>query len=102
MAVTPYAPHAACHTRHPSAVLTVLRPPWPVQIDECNGRFISARTQPFQFLDVCCCPGGFSTYTLTAGTAPRKGIGLSLNPELGGHLPAIPEEVGHARFACMH
>ncbi|PNH00994.1 hypothetical protein TSOC_013143 [Tetrabaena socialis] len=64
------------------------------EIDETNGRFISSRTEhePFQFLDVCCCPGGFSTYALTAGPAPRKGIGLSLPPDLGGHLPAIPLE----------
>ncbi|KAG2426317.1 hypothetical protein HXX76_013074 [Chlamydomonas incerta] len=62
------------------------------EIDEHNGRFLADRPedQPFQFLDVCCCPGGFSTYSLEAGKAPRKGIGLSLPPGLGGHLPAIP------------
>ncbi|GLC71811.1 hypothetical protein PLESTF_001169600 [Pleodorina starrii] len=62
------------------------------EIDETNDHFISGRSAPFQFLDVCCCPGGFSTYSLTAGAAPRKGIGLSLPPELGGHLPAIQTE----------
>ncbi|KXZ53580.1 hypothetical protein GPECTOR_6g497 [Gonium pectorale] len=62
------------------------------EIDETNDRFISSRADAFQFLDVCCCPGGFSTYSLTAGPAPRKGIGLSLPPELGGHLPAIQQE----------
>ncbi|GFR48968.1 hypothetical protein Agub_g10983, partial [Astrephomene gubernaculifera] len=62
------------------------------EIDEGNGRFICEHREPFQFLDVCCCPGGFSTYSLTAGEAPRKGIGLSLPPELGGHLPAIELE----------
>ncbi|KAG2490714.1 hypothetical protein HYH03_010872 [Edaphochlamys debaryana] len=64
------------------------------EIDESNDHFIAGRqpNQPFQFLDVCCCPGGFSTYSLTAGPAPRKGIGLSLPPELGGHLPAIELE----------
>ncbi|KAG2436108.1 hypothetical protein HYH02_011618 [Chlamydomonas schloesseri] len=63
------------------------------EIDEHNGRFLADRPadQPFQFLDVCCCPGGFSTYSLEAGKAPRKGIGLSLPPQYGGHLPAIPE-----------
>eukprot|EP00198_Chlamydomonas_reinhardtii_P001881 XP_001691217.1 predicted protein [Chlamydomonas reinhardtii] len=63
------------------------------EIDEHNGRFLADRPadQPFQFLDVCCCPGGFSTYSLEAGKAPRKGIGLSLPPMYGGHLPAIPE-----------
>ncbi|KAG2490719.1 hypothetical protein HYH03_010876 [Edaphochlamys debaryana] len=64
------------------------------EIDESNDHFIAGRqpNQPFQFLDVCCCPGGFSTYSLTAGPAPRKGIGLSLPPELGAHLPAIELE----------
>ncbi|GIL83390.1 hypothetical protein Vretimale_11239 [Volvox reticuliferus] len=62
------------------------------EIDQSNGDFICGRNEPFQFLDVCCCPGGFSTYLITAGPAPRKGIGFSLPPELGGHLPAIPQE----------
>ncbi|GLI59850.1 hypothetical protein VaNZ11_001838, partial [Volvox africanus] len=62
------------------------------EIDQSNSDFIGGRKEPFQFLDVCCCPGGFSTYALTAGSAQRKGIGFSLPPALGGHLPAIPLE----------
>ncbi|KAF5843624.1 hypothetical protein DUNSADRAFT_10799 [Dunaliella salina] len=41
----------------------------------------------FQFMDVCCCPGGFSEYFLL--TVPHaRGVGLSLPIELGGHILA--------------
>ncbi|KAI1784462.1 hypothetical protein LXA43DRAFT_1042378 [Ganoderma leucocontextum] len=48
---------------------------------------------PFEFLDVCCCPGGFSSFSLHKNPSAR-GVGLSLPVSSGGH-PFMLE--GHLR-----
>ncbi|KAG1658427.1 hypothetical protein FOA52_009609 [Chlamydomonas sp. UWO 241] len=64
------------------------------EIDLAMNSEIESRTGPFQFMDVCCSPGGFSEYVLE--TCPSsKGIGISLPEELGGHIVAIDTQ----RFA---
>ncbi|KAJ7505536.1 hypothetical protein B0H11DRAFT_1979200 [Mycena galericulata] len=51
---------------------------------------------PFRFLDLGCCPGGFSSYIL--GKNPRaSGVGISLPEERGGHACLLEEE-NFARF----
>ncbi|CAE7147537.1 unnamed protein product [Rhizoctonia solani] len=49
-----------------------------------------------RFLDLGCCPGGFSTYVLTK-LPGILGDGVSLPVELGGHSLAIPEAL-RSRF----
>lgn len=44
------------------------------------------------FLDLGCCPGGFSTYVLSKWPEAR-GVGVSLPVELGGHSLAVPAEL---------
>ncbi|KAL0577584.1 hypothetical protein V5O48_004416 [Marasmius crinis-equi] len=47
---------------------------------------------PFSFLDVGCCPGGFSSYILS--TFPQvHGTGVSLPVERGGHALLLEEEI---------
>ncbi|KAG8746255.1 hypothetical protein FRC10_005504 [Ceratobasidium sp. 414] len=43
------------------------------------------------FLDLGCCPGGFTTYVLSKWPYAR-GVGVSLPVELGGHSLAVPLE----------
>ncbi|KAF8208665.1 hypothetical protein K438DRAFT_1812674 [Mycena galopus ATCC 62051] len=51
---------------------------------------------PFRFLDLGCCPGGFSSYIL--GKNPHaSGVGISLPVERGGHA-CLLEEDHLARF----
>ncbi|KAJ7288544.1 hypothetical protein C8J57DRAFT_1116118 [Mycena rebaudengoi] len=46
---------------------------------------------PFRFLDLGCCPGGFSSYIL--GKNPRaEGVGISLGVESGGHACLLDED----------
>ncbi|KAJ7729695.1 hypothetical protein DFH07DRAFT_849886 [Mycena maculata] len=46
---------------------------------------------PFRFLDLGCCPGGFSSYIL--GKNPRaSGVGISLPEESGGHACLLEED----------
>ncbi|KAJ7134479.1 hypothetical protein C8R44DRAFT_770555 [Mycena epipterygia] len=46
---------------------------------------------PFRFLDLGCCPGGFSSYIL--GKNPRaSGVGISLPVESGGHACLLDED----------
>lgn len=65
------------------------------EVDLACSNFIRGYNMPneegekprFQFMDVCCCPGGFSEYFLL--TVPHaRGVGLSLPTELGGHILA--------------
>lgn len=70
------------------------------EVDTCCNSFIASPREKFQFLDVCCCPGGFSAYTLDAQPAAR-GIGLSLPPDLGGHIPAIEQETSRCVTAAQ-
>ncbi|KAM5544469.1 hypothetical protein V8D89_002129 [Ganoderma adspersum] len=42
------------------------------------------QSTPFEFLDVCCCPGGFSSFILLKKPSAR-GVGLSLPVSSGGH-----------------
>ncbi|KAG8710975.1 hypothetical protein FRC08_016483 [Ceratobasidium sp. 394] len=44
------------------------------------------------FLDLGCCPGGFSTYVLRKWPFAR-GVGVSLPVEFGGHSLAVPLEL---------
>jgi len=60
------------------------------EIDVATGGGIRNHPEHFQFLDVCCSPGGFSEYVL-ANTQSR-GVGLTLPLELGGHVPAIDKK----------
>ncbi|KAJ6512031.1 hypothetical protein C8R47DRAFT_1093195 [Mycena vitilis] len=47
---------------------------------------------PFRFLDLGCCPGGFSSYIL--GKNPYAcGVGISLPVENGGHACLLEEDV---------
>ncbi|KIK51159.1 hypothetical protein GYMLUDRAFT_252334, partial [Collybiopsis luxurians FD-317 M1] len=46
--------------------------------------------RPFRFLDLGCCPGGFSTYILKKNKQATS-IGVSLAPAQGGH-PYLLEE----------
>ncbi|KAL6754580.1 hypothetical protein V8C86DRAFT_2696997 [Haematococcus lacustris] len=55
------------------------------EVDTHCGNFIRGIQEPFQFMDVCCAPGGFSEYTLAINPNAR-GLGLSLNRKLGGHI----------------
>ncbi|KAJ6620771.1 hypothetical protein B0H10DRAFT_1791197, partial [Mycena sp. CBHHK59/15] len=53
-------------------------------------RCVPDRT-PFRFLDLGCCPGGFSSYIL--GKNPyASGVGISLPTESGGHSCLLEEE----------
>ncbi|KAE9396337.1 hypothetical protein BT96DRAFT_922183 [Gymnopus androsaceus JB14] len=51
--------------------------------------------RPFRFLDLGCCPGGFSTYILKKNKECTS-VGLSLDPTQGGH-PYLLEESLRAR-----
>ncbi|KAG7094441.1 hypothetical protein E1B28_008038 [Marasmius oreades] len=53
-------------------------------------------TTPFQFLDVGCCPGGFSSYILSRYPL-ANGTGMSLPVEKGGHKLLLEEDF-HTRF----
>ncbi|GAX76931.1 hypothetical protein CEUSTIGMA_g4378.t1, partial [Chlamydomonas eustigma] len=57
------------------------------EIDIACGSLFRSRPPGFQFMDVCCSPGGFSEYVLESNNC--RGVGLSLPPELGGHVVAI-------------
>ncbi|KAJ3841950.1 hypothetical protein F5878DRAFT_609047 [Lentinula raphanica] len=46
--------------------------------------------RPFRFLDLGCCPGGFSTYILKKNKESTS-VGVSLDPAQGGH-PYLLEE----------
>ncbi|KIY67627.1 hypothetical protein CYLTODRAFT_396708 [Cylindrobasidium torrendii FP15055 ss-10] len=46
----------------------------------------------FRFLDLGCCPGGFSSYIL-AKNKISTGVGVSLDPKSGGHAYLIDETV---------
>jgi len=46
----------------------------------------------FHFLDVGCCPGGFSSYILSKNSK-ATGVGLSLDVESGGHAYLLEEEL---------
>ncbi|KAK0196357.1 hypothetical protein F5146DRAFT_1217466 [Armillaria mellea] len=53
----------------------------------------------FRFLDLGCCPGGFSSYILD--TNPRAtGVGVSLSPQEGGH-PFLMDENLLNRYSIM-
>ncbi|KAK0211389.1 hypothetical protein DFS33DRAFT_1496072 [Desarmillaria ectypa] len=43
-----------------------------------------SKDRDFRFLDLGCCPGGFSSYILDKNTLAR-GFGISLSPQEGGH-----------------
>ncbi|KAF9074322.1 hypothetical protein BDP27DRAFT_1359446 [Rhodocollybia butyracea] len=51
--------------------------------------------RPFRFLDLGCCPGGFSTYILKKNKECTS-VGISLDPAQGGH-PYLLEEALQAR-----
>ncbi|KAJ7163273.1 hypothetical protein C8R46DRAFT_1177454 [Mycena filopes] len=53
-------------------------------------------SMPFRFLDLGCCPGGFSSYILSKN-AYATGVGISLPVESGGHA-CLLEEDNLARF----
>ncbi|KAJ7430624.1 hypothetical protein FB451DRAFT_1356961 [Mycena latifolia] len=46
---------------------------------------------PFRFLDLGCCPGGFSSYILGKNSR-ASGVGISLPIESGGHSCLLEEE----------
>ncbi|KAI9063800.1 hypothetical protein FKP32DRAFT_1676085 [Trametes sanguinea] len=48
----------------------------------------SSQRQPFEFLDVGCAPGGFSTYVLSKNVR-STGVGISLPEHMSGHSLAI-------------
>ncbi|KIY51592.1 hypothetical protein FISHEDRAFT_36728, partial [Fistulina hepatica ATCC 64428] len=54
------------------------------EIDEAFGRTIIPQSTQLRFLDVGCCPGGFSSYILSQYPS-TLGTGLSLPVEWGGH-----------------
>ncbi|KAF8755483.1 FtsJ-like methyltransferase [Rhizoctonia solani] len=53
-----------------------------------------------RFLDLGCCPGGFSTYVLSK-LPSIVGDGVSLPVELGGHSLAVPQAL-RSRFTISH
>ncbi|KZP11217.1 hypothetical protein FIBSPDRAFT_756993 [Athelia psychrophila] len=53
------------------------------EIDAKSG-CISLAEQPLNFLDLGCCPGGFSSYILTQNPT-ATGLGISLDVSKGGH-----------------
>ncbi|CAK5280321.1 unnamed protein product [Mycena citricolor] len=54
------------------------------------------RKDPFRFLDLGCCPGGFSSYILNKNPF-AQGLGISSENETGGH-PFLVEKRHQARF----
>ncbi|KAG9081921.1 hypothetical protein FRC07_014373 [Ceratobasidium sp. 392] len=52
------------------------------------GRFVQAK----RFLDIGCCPGGYSTYVMRM-CPQATGMGISLPVEEGGHGIAIPTDM---------
>ncbi|KAJ7242814.1 hypothetical protein B0H12DRAFT_1188775 [Mycena haematopus] len=48
-------------------------------------------TTPFRFLDLGCCPGGFSSYMLRKNPH-ASGVGISLPVERGGHACLLEED----------
>ncbi|PIL29471.1 hypothetical protein GSI_08413 [Ganoderma sinense ZZ0214-1] len=53
------------------------------EMDDAVG-ILPSQGMPFEFLDVCCCPGGFSSFTLNKRRSAR-GVGISLPVSSGGH-----------------
>ncbi|KAI0771654.1 hypothetical protein BD413DRAFT_613153 [Trametes elegans] len=64
------------------------------------GDFVS-KTHPFEFLDLGCAPGGFSSYVLHKN--PRcTGSGISLPSSLGGHAMHLNQrELSAKRFSMI-
>ncbi|KAF5371034.1 hypothetical protein D9757_010302 [Collybiopsis confluens] len=64
------------------------------QIDNCGAAdklwVVPFTNRSFRFLDLGCCPGGFSTYILKKNKQATS-VGISLDPEQGGH-PYLLEE----------
>eukprot|EP00798_Chlamydomonas_sp_ICE-L_P028274 gene28273-31380_t len=70
------------------------------EVDAGCGSFICQRKPGFQFMDVCCSPGGFSEYVLDC--VDCTGIGLTLPLENGGHIPAIDHKVATPSSAGLY
>jgi len=67
------------------------------EIDEEGG--CVQRTGHFFFLDLGCCPGGFTSYVLNQN-AKARGLGISLEVEKGGHKYLL-EQRHRARFSLL-
>ncbi|KAG7441832.1 uncharacterized protein BT62DRAFT_974301 [Guyanagaster necrorhizus] len=62
------------------------------QIDDHVQWCVPFSGRPFRFLDLGCCPGGFSTYILKKNKQ-STGIGVSLDPADGGHPYLIEQSI---------
>ncbi|PBK85637.1 hypothetical protein ARMGADRAFT_1017709 [Armillaria gallica] len=62
------------------------------QIDDHVQWCVPFSGRPFRFLDLGCCPGGFSTYILKKNKQ-STGVGISLDPADGGHPYLIEQSL---------
>ncbi|KAK0445599.1 uncharacterized protein EV420DRAFT_1571790 [Desarmillaria tabescens] len=62
------------------------------QIDDHVKWCVPFSGRPFRFLDLGCCPGGFSTYILKKNKQ-STGVGISLDPADGGHPYLIEQGI---------
>ncbi|KAK0200701.1 hypothetical protein DFS33DRAFT_1069992 [Desarmillaria ectypa] len=62
------------------------------QIDDHVKWCVPFSGRPFRFLDLGCCPGGFSTYILKKNKQ-STGVGISLDPADGGHPYLIEQSI---------